>query len=117
MARLELILAVAILAFTIFAFVDCLITDSTRVRALPKVVWAIIIILLSPFGGILWLAIGKERNERPSSYQRPVTKQRAPDDDPAFLQRLGADKERDERIKELERRLAELDDDHDDPKK
>ncbi len=116
MARLELILAVAVFAFTIFAFVDCLITDSLRVRALPKVVWAIIIVLLSPFGGILWLALGKERPERPT-YQRPVTTQRAPDDDPEFLHRLGADKERDERIRELERRLAELDDDHDDPKK
>ena len=113
MVRLGLILVVAVIAFSIFALVDCLITDRSRIRGLPKAVWAVIIVVLAPLGGILWLVLGKDRGAR-VGYSRTV---RAPDDDPEFLERLGADKERDERIQELEKRLAELDDDHDDPKK
>ncbi|HEY0260263.1 MAG TPA: PLD nuclease N-terminal domain-containing protein [Lacisediminihabitans sp.] len=115
MARVELILVLVFLAFTIFAFVDCIRTRDENVRALPKILWAVLIVLLSPFGGILWFALGKER-----SAGRPVQAQHggmvAPDDDPAFLRRLGEDKAREERIRELEARLAELDDDQDKPK-
>jgi hypothetical protein len=35
----------------------------------------------------------------------------APDDDPAFLRSLGSDQEQDERIRQLEQELADLDDD------
>ena len=115
MARLELVIALAVIAFTIYALIDCILADSSRVRALPKIVWALIIIILSPFGGILWLALGKERRERPNVARPPVTK--APDDDPAFLRSLGEDKARDARIAELEARLAELDDPDNDTKK
>lgn len=114
MARLELILVVIFFAFTIFAFIDCLRTEPSRVRALPKAVWALIVILFTPFGGILWFALGKERlSARPTNLRRAP---RAPDDDPEFLRRLGADKQHDERIRDLEARLAELDDDQDGPK-
>lgn len=116
MARLELILALVVLAFTIYAFIDCILADHGRVRALPKVVWAIIIVLLSPFGGVLWFVLGKERRSLNRDYRRP-SGVRAPDDDPVFLRSIGEDKARDARIRELEARLAELDDDHDEPQK
>jgi hypothetical protein len=115
MARLELIIALAIVAFTIYAVIDTLLADPARVRALPKPIWALIEIVIAPIGGVLWFVIGKERLN-PAGRQ-PSRGVRAPDDDPAFLRSLGADKERDARIRELEARLAELDDDHDDPKK
>jgi hypothetical protein len=114
MARLELILVIVFLAFTIFAFIDCIMTSETRVRALPKFLWAIIIVLVTPFGGILWFALGKGRSStRPA--QRQARGPVAPDDDPAFLRRLGEEKEREERIRQLEARLAELDDDQNNP--
>src|SRR5450830_79639 len=114
MARLELILVIAFVAFTIFAFIDCIMTSETRVRALPKILWAIIIVLITPFGGILWFALGKERSShRPASQARGAV---APDDDPVFLRRLVEDKQREERIRQLEERLAELDDDQNNSK-
>jgi hypothetical protein len=114
MVRLALIVGVLAVVFVIYAFVDCLVTDRLRVRALPKAVWAIVT-LIPIFGGILWLTLGKDRS---------VGAVGAPDDDPAFLRSIAADRadsaaSADARIRELEARLAELDhDDHDDdPKK
>lgn len=110
MARLYVILTVLFLAFTIFAFIDCIRTEESRVRALPKILWAVLIVIFTPFGGILWFTLGKDR-----SGNAPVPAgrrgSRAPDDDPEFLRQLGADKQRDQRIRDLEARLAELDDD------
>lgn len=114
MARVYLIIGFIALAFTIYAFVDCLISRREIVRALPKPLWALLIIVLSPVGGILWFALGKDRsNGRAATAAMTTT---APDDDPAFLRRLNEDKARDERIRELEQQLAELDDDHNDSK-
>ncbi len=115
MARLSLLLVIVFFAFTVYAFVNCLITRDENVRGLPKVLWAILIVLLSPFGGILWFVLGRERESRPRPAAPPRTVRRAPDDDPDFLERLGRDKERDARIAELEARLAELDDDQNKP--
>lgn len=115
MVRLGLILGFFYLIFMVFTFIDCVRTEPTRVRALPKVVWAVLIVVLPLFGGILWYLLGKERAlQRParSTGRGPL----APDDDPAFLRRLGEDKEREARIREIEAQLAELDDDKNNPK-
>ncbi len=113
MARVYLLLGIAFFAFTIYSFINCLMTRDENVRALPKVVWAVLIILIAPFGGILWYVLGRERESRRPMHQ--ATAPVAPDDDPEFLRRLGEDKERDARIRELEQRLAELDDDQNKP--
>jgi hypothetical protein len=115
MARLAPILVIAFLAFTIFAFIDCIMTSQTRVRALPKFLWGAIILLIPVIGGVLWFAIGKDRSSHLPAQQQPRGPV-APDDDPAFLRRLGEDKEREERIRQLEERLAELDDDQNNSK-
>jgi hypothetical protein len=106
MARLLVVLVGVLVAFTIFALIDLLMTEKSRVRALNKPLWAVVIIVLPALGGILWLALGKARNG-PAAAARSM----APDDDPAFLQGLGRDKEQDERIRRLEQELSELDDD------
>ncbi|MCU1558349.1 MAG: hypothetical protein JWN09_2344 [Microbacteriaceae bacterium] len=116
MARVYLIIGIVSLAFTIFAFIDCIRTRDEDVRGIPKILWAILIVLLSPFGGILWFALGKERRSRTAYVHGTSAAPLAPDDDPAFLRQLGEDKAREERIRELEARLAELDDDQDKPK-
>ncbi|MCU1441640.1 MAG: hypothetical protein JWP85_2637 [Rhodoglobus sp.] len=106
MARLLVILPFVVLALDVFAIVDVILTDQRRVRALPKVVWVILIVLVPIVGALLWFFIGKERRDR-GGERRTI----APDDDPAFLRNLRRDEEHDERIRRLEQELAELDDD------
>jgi hypothetical protein len=106
MPRFLVAAAVAVVFFTIYALVDCLMTDRRRVRGIPKALWIVVIVVITPIGGILWLTLGKDR-----SLGGPASRRIAPDDDPAFLKRLGKDKDQDERIRRLEQELAELDDD------
>jgi uncharacterized membrane protein len=108
MARLYLVLTIITIAFTVFSFVSVVLTESWRVKALPKIVWLFIVIILSPIGGILWFAIGREKVDgefEPPARKRPVH----PDDDPEFLARVRQQKETDERIARLEKELADLD--------
>lgn len=112
MARFLVVLPFLVLAFDIFSIVDVVLTDLSRVRALKKWIWVVLILLLPVVGGLLWFILGKERAAGDSGEPRTI----APDDDPTFLERLDRDEERDARIRELEKQLAELDDD-DDPRK
>jgi Phospholipase_D-nuclease N-terminal len=107
MPRLWVILIIVDVAFTIFTFVDVILTQNWRIRGVPKAVWLVIVLLFSPLGGVLWFFVGKEKLDRAS----PVAHRNAPDDDPAFLNNLRRDEERDERIRRLEQQLSELDDD------
>ena len=64
----SLALAVAGLAvaFVVFCLVD--LVRARQVRYLPKWAWAILCLgigLTIPFGGILYLAIGRDRSPRP----------------------------------------------------
>jgi hypothetical protein len=106
MPRFLVLAAVAVVFFTIYALVDCVMTDRRRVRGIPKALWILVILVVTPIGGILWLTLGKDRSPGGLASTRI-----APDDDPAFLKRLGRDKDQDERIRRLEQELAELDDD------
>jgi len=56
------IAAVLPLVLVVVAFIAFCLYDLTRsdVRWLPKWVWALIILLSIPFGGIVYLAIGRE---------------------------------------------------------
>lgn len=110
MTRLLIVLVVVAVAFTVYTLVDVLLTERARVRAFPKPVWAIGVVLLPVIGGVLWLAVGKAR--RRGGVARPI----APDDDPSFLRTLSAEElakraEQDERLRRLEQELADLDDD------
>jgi hypothetical protein len=114
MVRLAIILGVIAVVFVVYSLVDSIVTDPRRIRALPKPVW-ILITLIPIFGAILWLTLGKLRGTA------AVRASRAPDDDPDFLRSLGSDgvgsdKDRNSRIQDLEKRLAELDDDDDSKK-
>lgn len=107
--RAFLTLAVIALAigFWVYAVIDCAITDARRARGISKPAWIIVTIVLSVVGGALWFIIGKDR----SGGRGGVFAQRAPDDDPTFLRRISADSEQEERIRRLEREIADLDDD------
>ncbi len=105
MGRLLIFIAVALI-LDVFAIVDLALIDKTRVRAFPKVVWVIIIVVVPFIGALLWFVIGHGWGIRGG--ERRVI---APDDDPSFLKNIRRDEEQDERIRRLEQELADLDDD------
>lgn len=73
------------LGLAIYALVDCIQTDVSRVRGFPKIFWTIVIVLVPFLGPIAWLAAGKERSRRdPGRRRGPL----GPDDDPDFLRGL-----------------------------
>ncbi|MDO9395316.1 MAG: PLD nuclease N-terminal domain-containing protein [Herbiconiux sp.] len=110
MARVLLALVIVVVAFTVYALVDCLMLPKARVKALPRPVWVLIILLFTPIGGILWLLIGRGRR-----VTGPPRRAMGPDDDPDFLGtiRRAPDPDQEERIQELEKRLAETEDEQD----
>ena len=107
------------LVLMVVAIVDIILIDGSRVRGLPKFAWISLCVIVPIVGAVLWFVVGRERLEprehgrlrdAPSSPPRrsgPL----APDDDPQFLGQLSREAQQEERIRELEKRLAELDDD------
>jgi hypothetical protein len=118
MGRIGIVIAVLELILLVVAIVDIVLIDPSRVRGLPKWAWAIICVLLTIIGPILWFVVGRERLE-PRNHGRYATEgagamprsgPRAPDDDPDFLDRLSREQQQEKRIRDLERRLKDLDD-------
>jgi hypothetical protein len=127
MIRLYSLFMLVDLALLVIALIDCLSTEESAIRALPRVAWVFIILLFSPIGAIAWFVAGRParpvrlsngqvwrpgagfpENERP---QRPGPL--APDDDPAFLKRLATSLAEDENMMkrweaDLRRREDEL---------
>lgn len=77
--------AVVLVIFTVFVTVFAASADAKLVRNLPKWVWILFCIFLTPIGGILYLAVGRPINGKGD---RGTTKTVAPDDDPDFLRDL-----------------------------
>jgi Phospholipase_D-nuclease N-terminal len=126
MGRLFPLLALADLAVLVVALIDCLSVEEHEIRALPRIAWVFLIVLVSPIGGIAWFVAGRpersgarapDRAWRPGNgfpeAERP-RRELAPDDDPEFLSRLAArDRSEDEaRLRawedDLRRREREL---------
>jgi hypothetical protein len=107
--RAFLTLAAGALAigFWVYAVVDCALTDARRARGIPKGAWVVVILLLNIVGGALWFLIGKDR----TTGRGDTLVELAPDDDPTFLRRISSDAEQEERIRRLEKEIADLDDD------
>lgn len=119
MGRVWLFIFIADVILTAAALISCLSTEDEDIRALPRLVWVLVILLFSPIGAIVWFFAGRERyaaqrrqvwrpgggfpeSERPG---RTV----APDDDPEFLK--GLDRNRREREAAEESRREEEPDD------
>lgn len=103
-------------AVVIFTVVDIALIDPARVKYLPKFVWIIGALLFTIIGAALWFLLGRERleprNAGGGSFgPRPRRGPVAPDDDPEFLGRLNREAAQEERIRDLEERLREIDDD------
>jgi len=87
MARVLLFLVP--LAITIYAVIEAIQTEESRVKHLPKLIWIMLILIGAPVGGVAWLVTGRQRgpqNGRPRT-NRP-SPPRGPDDDPDFLRNL-----------------------------
>lgn len=111
---LRVLLFVLPLIVSIYAVVDCIQTDESDVRGLPKPFWVLIILFFPLAGAAAWFLAGRPRSGRPArspgspgfgphpaaqppSPKRPL----APDDDPEFLNRL-----REQRLRKWEDDLA-----------
>lgn len=80
---LPIVVAIALL---VYALIDCMQTDSARIRSLNRFIWLAIIVLVPIVGPILWIALAKAGPQRPPP--PPPRRQLAPDDDPDFLRHL-----------------------------
>lgn len=98
----EGVVALLLFLFWIWALFDCISTDASLCRSLPKGVWLLLVIVLPDIGGIAWLLLGRPEKAhwRPGS-----TDYRAPrrpvglEDQPRYSGAAGVS----------ERRSAELD--------
>jgi len=85
----RLLLGLVLIAVTIYAVIDAIQTEDTKVKHLPKLIWILLILVFAPIGGIAWLVAGRERGPqtgRPGP--RYPSAPRGPDDDPDFLRNL-----------------------------
>ncbi len=89
---------IALVVFaTIYALVDCLMTDRRLIRVMPKPVW-LIAVLVPVLGPLVWLVAGRTdarggpsaRGPRRPGPRRPSgpSGPKGPDDDPDFLRKL-----------------------------
>jgi hypothetical protein len=53
------LIGLALLGLWLFALVDCISTDASLCRNLPKGLWLIIVFILPDVGSILWLMLGR----------------------------------------------------------
>jgi hypothetical protein len=109
MFRLLFGLGVVVVILTIYTLVDCALFDRNRIRGVPRWVWIFMIILLPVLGPALWLLIGRGRRGNSGSTGGRTTRSVAPDDDPDFLRGLDRAKAENQRIRDLEQELADLD--------
>lgn len=82
------------MALLVFCVLDCIATDSSLVRNLPKSLWIMLIIFLPTIGSVAWLLLGRPEKTRfypgdtrslPTPQARPK-RPLGPDDDPRFLE-------------------------------
>jgi hypothetical protein len=114
MARVLVFAAIAATVLTVFAVVDCALTERGRVRALPRWTWIVVALVLPVIGPLLWLLLGRGPS-RPRQAPRFI----GPDDDPDFIGSRGrpaapVQEPDDARWRALEQELANLDPDTDD---
>lgn len=102
MSRAIIIGIVVAVALTIYAVVDCAMTDAKRTKILQKPIWLVIILLIPVIGPALWIFLGKApANHEPKPSLAP--------EDQAYFEQLTADGEHDDRIAELEEQMRLLD--------
>ena len=96
------IVALVLLGFWIWALFDCISTDSSLCRNLPKGVWLIVVLLLPDLGSLAWLLLGRPEHAhwRPGSTDYSAPRRSVGiEDDPRYSPSAGV----------TDRKSAELD--------
>ncbi len=84
----------------VYALVDCISTNASRIKGLPKFGWILLILFVPLIGPVAWLFAGRDRGEGrgplawlrgESPPSRGTSNPLPPDDDPEFLRRLAKD--------------------------
>ena len=125
----EGLFGLALLVLWVYCIFDVIATDEALMRNLPKIVWLIIVIIIPDIGSLAWLLLGRppragympgDTSVRPQA--RPGSQRLrsvAPDDDPAFLSRLGDEAQRlrswEDDLKRREEELKRRDEGGDSP--
>ena len=78
----RVLLTLLLFGLTIYAAVDCIQTEESRQRHLPKVLWLLLILLFPVVGPVSWFPAQRRRPGNRPPYPR------GPDDDPDFLRNL-----------------------------
>jgi phospholipase D-like protein len=100
------VLFFALFVLWLFALVDCITTPGPLCRNLPKLLWIVIIVLLSSVGAVLWLVAGRPRRRvrsGPADYAQP-RRPIAVEDTPRYSATPGVT---DRRSAELDRQIDE----------
>jgi hypothetical protein len=104
MGRLYMFLFALEILLVVLALISLLSAEDGDVRALPRFVWIIVILLFPLVGSIVYFAVGRPVTTTPRATWRPgggfpeaTRPPRAPDDDPAFLAGLEAKSRREDR--------------------
>lgn len=118
MVRFLILGAALTITLSIYAVVDCAMSEPRRIRIFQKQLWLVIVLLLPLIGPLCWILFGKglitinAGNEASGTASSTATPkyggQRAPDDDTDFLRKL-REETPEERLKRLEEELALLD--------
>lgn len=101
MVRLSLVLFLTQIVLAVIALIGCLSADAGKIRALPRLIWLLVILFLPLVGAIAWFLAG-----RPAAATGPGGRWRisggpfgpdrrrppAPDDDPEFLRSIGTER-------------------------
>jgi hypothetical protein len=53
------LLGMVVLALWLFCIFDVIVTDDALCRNLPKLMWLLIVLVIPPFGPLLWLIAGR----------------------------------------------------------
>lgn len=86
----RVLLTVAIVFASIYAFVDCVQTDRRLLRVLAKPVW-LLVTLVPVLGPLFWFVAGRADTQGGGMPPKGPARPRGPmgpDDDPDFLRRL-----------------------------
>jgi hypothetical protein len=90
-------------ALIVIALIDCLSVEEHEIRALPRVAWVFLILLVSPIGPIAWFVAGRPQRGTtgPAATSRVGRTPPPPDDDPEFLRRMSTSRREDEEMLRL----------------
>lgn len=103
MARMLIGIIVMYTAIALYSLFDCIAYDSSRVKMMPKIAWAAVILFLPVVGIVLWFLFGRGSAAQKQA-DRPAPN--APDNDPEYLQKISDDLEL-RRLRELQRQQEE----------